>query len=82
MSTMPPGAEGPRAGEAGTHSALLLGLFVALVALTAMDVLGGAGGAAGGAEASSAAESGGPKDIPKPKYASMLAGPTIRFLYW
>ncbi len=80
---MPPGAEGPRAGEAGTRSALLLGLFVALVVLTAMDVLGGAGGgAAGGAEASSAAESGGPKDIPKPKYASMLAGPTIRFLYW
>lgn len=74
---MPPGAEGPRAGEAGTRSALLLGLFVALVALTAMDVLGGAGGGAAGG-----AESGGPKDIPKPKYASMLAGPTIRFLYW
>ncbi len=83
---MPPpegdnGGGGGGGGDGG-RTALLVGLFLALGALSLMDVsgLGGAGGGVGGGAEASA--QGAAKDVPKPKYASMMAGPTIRFLYW
>jgi hypothetical protein len=70
-----PGAGGDR--RATMKSPLVI-LAIVLGLFTLSDINGNTGS---GASASS--PSGGlPKEVPTPKYASMLAGPTIKFLYW
>ena len=55
----------------------LAGLAVVLALLTAVSDLNPSSSSAGMAKAESIS-----KEIPTPKYASMMAGPSIKFLYW
>lgn len=47
-------------------------VLLALALITIMDMSASRG--SGGAEAS--------KEIPAPRYAQMMAGPSMKFLYW
>jgi len=58
----------------------LAGLAVVLVLLTVVSDLNPSAGSSGVAKAESLSPSS-PKEIPTPKYASMMAGPSIKFLY-
>ncbi len=69
------GAEG---GNARSVS-FLASFCLVLLFFTLADV--GPFGSSGSSVASAASDSG-PKDIPAPKLASMMAGPSIKFLYW
>ena len=57
------------------RSGLFLGLTGILLGLTLLDF------SSSGGVASASSDSLG-KDVPAPKFASMMAGPSIKFLYW
>jgi len=60
----------------GSSRYFLAGLAVVLALLTAVSDLNPSSSSAGMAKAESIS-----KEIPTPKYASMMAGPSIKFLY-
>ncbi len=71
-----PDQGGGVASLANVRSPTFMLFLLVLTALTVLDFCGS------GTKSGSVHASPDVKEVPKPRYASMMAGPTIRFLYW
>ena len=72
----------PGRGQPG--AALRSPLFMCAVVLGLLTIsdLGGLFGGKENSHPAGGVSASNPKEVPAPKYASMMAGPSIKFLYW